>query len=513
MLYSSSFYFKRLSLLLACKACLMLAFILFAGIGLSPDEAQYWTWSQQLDWGYYSKPPGIAWQIWLGTRLFGDTELGVRSLSVILSIAQALAVFFTALQAGLQARTAFWSGVLMAFCPIGMLGSLLAITDGGFLLCWTLAVLFMVSALRESKEANPLLIGGCILGGALFKWPIYLFWIFFLLARHWWFPHQPLRKSLQGMAFSLAGLLPSFWWNWSHDWATFRHVSSTVQGGHGSQSGNVLEFIGSQALLLSPLLFILLCLGMRAWLKQRRHLSSPLFFCGFITLACLSAGILAAFFQKIQGNWVVFAYPTGLIFLGWFVFEAHVIKEGWLKAGLALSLCLTISVFLLPFLYASSIRRPAILSYRLNPFKHNVGWAHLKEALSHYGYDPQEHFLLSDKYQTTSILSFYNEGQKRAYFLNLHGVRKNQFSYWPSLPEEQQGKSGYFVWIENHPHLEREGKSKLVFYLDRLKPYFETVEFLEFVPLFYDRQQVVKGALLFKCENCQSHQPDDPDLY
>jgi len=27
------------------------------------DEAQYWFWSQNLDFGYYSKPPMIAWFI------------------------------------------------------------------------------------------------------------------------------------------------------------------------------------------------------------------------------------------------------------------------------------------------------------------------------------------------------------------------------------------------------------------------------------------------------------------
>ena len=30
------------------------------GITLYIDEAQYWTWAQHLDWGYFSKPPGIA---------------------------------------------------------------------------------------------------------------------------------------------------------------------------------------------------------------------------------------------------------------------------------------------------------------------------------------------------------------------------------------------------------------------------------------------------------------------
>ena len=93
----------------------IICMILYAGIELGPDEAQYWTWSQALDWGYYSKPPGIAWQIWLGTYLFGQNEWGVRSISVILALMQALAVYQLALAAGLLKRTAYWCSLIMAF--------------------------------------------------------------------------------------------------------------------------------------------------------------------------------------------------------------------------------------------------------------------------------------------------------------------------------------------------------------------------------------------------------------
>ena len=47
------------------------------GITLYVDEAQYWTWAQHLDWGYFSKPPGVAALIWLSTALFGDGMVGV----------------------------------------------------------------------------------------------------------------------------------------------------------------------------------------------------------------------------------------------------------------------------------------------------------------------------------------------------------------------------------------------------------------------------------------------------
>ena len=48
------------------------------------DEAQYWRWSTTLGWGYYSKPPMIAWTIHASTLLFGDSEAGIRMFAPIL---------------------------------------------------------------------------------------------------------------------------------------------------------------------------------------------------------------------------------------------------------------------------------------------------------------------------------------------------------------------------------------------------------------------------------------------
>ncbi len=505
---------KRLLLLLAAKAFILIAIIVYAGIELGPDEAQYWTWSQALDWGYYSKPPGIAWQIWLGTQLFGQTEGGVRSLTVLLAFFQAWAIYQVALKAGLLPRTAFWCGLFMALSPLGILGSFFAITDVGFLLCWTGACLSVVSALHQKQEPHPFIIGGWVMAGALFKWPIYFFWIFFCLGRYWYFPQQKRSSILGGILLSLVGLLPSVWWNWSHDWATFRHVLATLQGGSGQRStGNLVEFLGSQAMLLSPVLFILLMCGLWQWLCQKKHLTPALYFCGFVTLVSLGCAVFLSCFQKIQGNWIILAYPTGLVILGWDSFQNSSLRAWWAKMGVGLSVILTSLFFFFPSFYTVPNLVSYTPSYRFNPFKHNLGWTMLQNALTSQGYDPHKHFLVSDKYQTTSILSFYGEGQRRAYFLNLQGARHNQFSYWPSLQEEQQEKTGYFVWIENMPHLERHWQAKFNFYQSELQHYFEEVEFLELAPLVYEGPSIAKGALIFRCHRCKNFYPAHSQLY
>ena len=46
--------------------------IYFTNFSLYGDEAQYWLWSKNLDTGYFSKPPLLAWFIRLYSDLFGS---------------------------------------------------------------------------------------------------------------------------------------------------------------------------------------------------------------------------------------------------------------------------------------------------------------------------------------------------------------------------------------------------------------------------------------------------------
>jgi 4-amino-4-deoxy-L-arabinose transferase-like glycosyltransferase len=59
---------------------------------LYPDEAQYWLWSRHLDFGYFSKPPVIAWLIWATTRIGGDGEAWLRIGSPLINAATALVI-------------------------------------------------------------------------------------------------------------------------------------------------------------------------------------------------------------------------------------------------------------------------------------------------------------------------------------------------------------------------------------------------------------------------------------
>lgn len=433
-------------------------------IGLGPDEAQYWTWSNFLDWGYYSKPPGIAFQIRLGTLLFGNTELGVRFGSLLLGSLIPLVIYFMAVRAKLDEKVAFWAALIMAFSPMGILASLFSITDVGMIFAWCLGGYCLLKDPPDFVKT-----GLWIAVGALFKWAVYFFWIAVLVGLLL-FPQWRKKSFFVGVGLSLLGLIPPLIWNIQHNWVTFRHVGTTMIGGHGVEQGttalmkgNALEFIGAQMLLLSPILFALLVYG---WFRYKRQADNTLLYWGTVSSALFIVGfIIVASFQKMQGNWCIFAYPLALAVI-------PTVNLRWTKIGLAFSILLCTVVLAIPAIHKSNL-----VSLKFNPFKHNLGWEHLSTILRENGYQPENEFLFSDTYQMTSILSFYGPEQQRAYFLNLQSNRHNQFDLWPGMEVEQLGKTG--IYVQTSAKSENCSEKRL----KELEMYFEKVNCIGTFPL------------------------------
>ena len=107
---SDTGYLLRLLACLGALLALRLAAVYFAKTDLVLDEAQYWTWSQELAFGYFSKPPMIAWVIRGISEVCGNSEACVRSASPLLYTLTSIIIFFTA-RVLYDARIGFWSGV------------------------------------------------------------------------------------------------------------------------------------------------------------------------------------------------------------------------------------------------------------------------------------------------------------------------------------------------------------------------------------------------------------------
>src|SRR5690349_2639988 len=77
-------YMRWTIALLAALTAVRILWLAVQPAGLYPDEAQYWFWASQPAWGYYSKPPLVAWTISLTTAVLGDSEFAIRLAAPLL---------------------------------------------------------------------------------------------------------------------------------------------------------------------------------------------------------------------------------------------------------------------------------------------------------------------------------------------------------------------------------------------------------------------------------------------
>ena len=86
-----------------------------AGVSLSVDEAYYVAWSKSPDFGYWTKPPMIAWTIGAARLLCGESAGCVRLVPVIAFPLSTLLMF------ALARRLSFteWQACVAALCTAG----------------------------------------------------------------------------------------------------------------------------------------------------------------------------------------------------------------------------------------------------------------------------------------------------------------------------------------------------------------------------------------------------------
>ena len=110
-------------------------------IELSVDEAQYWHWSRNIDLGYFTKPPLIAWLIGFSTFIFGNEEWAVRIFAPIIHLFISLVLWGTAKYA-FGANSGKIAALIWIFTPAASFGGFIISTDTPLLLFWSLSLFF-----------------------------------------------------------------------------------------------------------------------------------------------------------------------------------------------------------------------------------------------------------------------------------------------------------------------------------------------------------------------------------
>jgi len=307
---------------------------------LYPDEAQYWLWSRTLDFGYYSKPPVIAWAIWATTAIGGDAEAWVR-LSACLFQAGATMMVFLIGRRLYGAATGLAAAALYALMPGIQLSALVAATDAPLLFFLGVTILAYVTLLEAGGRRRVLLAAGlgAALGLAFLSKYAAVYFVAGLAihlavsraARAAWTPPA----AAAAIAAFAAILAPNLAWNATHHFATFQHTAANAAWS-GVQLFNVVEmgaFVGSQFGVFGPVPLGALIVGLV--LAARRRSLDP----RDLTLLCFTLPPLVivtaqAFISRANANWSGAGYLAGAIVVAAWLMRWRARK--WLIAAYAI---------------------------------------------------------------------------------------------------------------------------------------------------------------------------------
>ncbi len=436
---------------LAAFAVFRVLYIAWGPFGVSPDEAHYWEWSRHLDLSYYSKGPAVACVIALFTSVFGPTALGIRIGAVVLSTIAAYLIYLTGRDLFGSETAGFRAAVLTNITPIFSIGAILMTTDVMFLTFWAAAVWTVYRAV-ETKEGKWWYLSGLLIGlGFLSKYTMVFLYpciALFLLSskrdRAWFLRKEPYIGAL----VSLVAATPVIYWNITHGQVTIKHTMGQAHVGSGTLSvGPLFEFIGSQALLLTPLIFIGLVYGLaRCALDGFRTDKSGLKLAFFASAPLFLFFLFKSLHGKVQANWAVAAYMTAFPAAAW-AFEGlsrRCSGAGKKVLNGAVVIALVAGAAASFFAYFPWTLEP-LGAKRIMwgpPYNRVTGWEELGRKVSAVKDEMASAgpaFIMSDTYQITSELALYTKGNPVTYNVYTGSRRMNQYDLWPGF----EGLLGY----------------------------------------------------------------------
>lgn len=381
-----------------------------SGLDLYVDEAQYWTWSQALDWGYFSKPPMIAAVIAATTSVCGDGELCVKSGALLLYPFTTVLIWAITRRL-FDARTAFWAALVFITLPGVALSSVIISTDVPLFLCWAAALYAYLRILDTDAWAWWLAAGLACGLGLLTKYTMAIFAVSVLLhlaltpglRRHFASPKLYVTALVAALVFA-----PNLVWNAANGWPTLGHTAQISGLGGGledSRQGlnwkSFGDFIVGQLGILGPVLFLAWLVQLAAvkhWIRDERYRLLACF-----ALPFLGAITAQSLIGRANANWAAMAYVGGTIFV-----VAKLLEGGRMKLLIA-AIALNVVVAGLAYHFDAIAHAAGIeLTRKYDVLNKRVrGWREYGEALAARQAAHPEAILLGDARDLIAEARYY----------------------------------------------------------------------------------------------------------
>lgn len=436
-------------LLLTCITLIRLGYLYVVPLDLGPDESYYWDWSRQLDLGYYSKPPMIAWINAAATGLLGISAQAVRMPAVLFGALGLIGMYLCGRRI-FNGEVAFWAVAAWLATPATAALGLIMATDVLLVCFWSLALYTLWRSI-EGPKAKPfwwlltmILVGlGSLSKQMMLVFPLLMFiYLLFSSDRKYILSRWPWLMTIGSLLF----LLPPLWWNFQHDWITFKHTAHHVEPVGTSILDHVktfAEFAGSQLGLVTPITWALLSLLILSLLLRFLRWSREIKFLFFFGAVGLLGFVGFSFKQSINPNWPAVFYPaTMLLLAAWGRGEISAgFLDGlrkWFPRGVKLGVALTFIAYLLPFI----LQLGFLPLGKKDPTYRIKGWRELGQQVGEELQQqprPEQTFILSPLRKYPAEIAFYAPGNPRTYkWPGNPPLVSSQYELWPG-PTDKLG--------------------------------------------------------------------------
>lgn len=438
--------FRLTLIFLAVITLLRLAWLAGRPIDLYPDEAQYWIWAQHPAWGYFSKPPMVAWLIAASIRGFGDSDLSVKLPATLIYFLTSLVVYRIA-ERLYDTHTAGWSAIAFITLPSVSLSSVVISTDVPLLFFWACATYALLRA-REAGAA-PLwwLVVGLSAGLGLLSKYAMGFWLGSALGFLVLIPEE--RRHLRGFASAgaLAAMVyaPNFLWNAANGFASYHHTAANANlHGFSLHPGAFLEFAGSQFGVFGPVFAATLLVIAAGVLRQPQSIDRRTALLLALSLPTLIVMLCESLLSRAQPNWSAPAYLAATILVvAWLRGRGRDALVQWSVVG---HVALAVAVFGAHDI-AQALHAP--LPGRFDPVHRLRGWHTLGEAVSRSMIEAPRLPLLADSRELMAALIYYMRPHPFGMLMwNPGKGASNGFEMSQSLPGRPGGD---YLWISDRP--------------------------------------------------------------
>src|ERR1700733_9026906 len=296
---------------LTILALVALRLVAAASTPITFDEAYYWMWSKHLAGGYYDHPPGVALVIRLGTMIAGDTEFGVRLVSILLALPMSWAGYRTATILFGGRRVAPTAAILLNVTLMAAVGTLIVTPDAPLLVASSFVLFFLAKVLETGRGTWWLAVGAAVGAAllskytALFFGPAILIWLLSVAKlRRWLVSPWPYLGGLVAAAI----FSPVILWNADHQWVSFIKQIGRARI-EDFKPLFIGELIPTQIAFATPLVFILGAMGLYALSTRKDGASAARMLINTTFWTIVAYFIWHSLHARVEANWFAPVYP------------------------------------------------------------------------------------------------------------------------------------------------------------------------------------------------------------